>query len=252
MAGMQQLPDTPWHVGYTKKDEYDPRRHKARCVHIGKDGYCYSRYSSYYAYKCGGSAHCNFYAETQEQAEEVDLAHVSIEEEARIRSESHRNKKHAEWVKMRGTLTKEEIRIRYSRNTECPICTGPLKGKYCPYCGFGDFDSTRYKKEKERPHRIDVLAVSPKKGSYDQYDSKKKGVKFDGRNASANSRTNKKSETGKKPQYSNDLGRTKSYTTETKKDKRTCSLCVKGKCQVHGMPCNGSDYEACLFYGSSH
>lgn len=34
-----QLPDTPWHIGYITKDENDPRRHKARCVHY-RDGVC--------------------------------------------------------------------------------------------------------------------------------------------------------------------------------------------------------------------
>lgn len=25
-----QLPDMPWHIGFVKKDEWDPHRHKAR------------------------------------------------------------------------------------------------------------------------------------------------------------------------------------------------------------------------------
>ncbi len=32
-----KLPDTPWHVGYAKKEESDPRRHKARCIYL-KEG----------------------------------------------------------------------------------------------------------------------------------------------------------------------------------------------------------------------
>ena len=28
----KRLPDTPWHVGFVKKEEDDPRRHKARCI----------------------------------------------------------------------------------------------------------------------------------------------------------------------------------------------------------------------------
>lgn len=34
MKVYNKLSDTPWHVGYTKKDENDPRRHKARCATV--------------------------------------------------------------------------------------------------------------------------------------------------------------------------------------------------------------------------
>ena len=33
------LPDTPWHLGYAKKEESDPRRHKSRCVYLN-NGKC--------------------------------------------------------------------------------------------------------------------------------------------------------------------------------------------------------------------
>ena len=39
MVENNRLPDTPWHVGYAKKQEDDPRRHKARCIHYC-DGQC--------------------------------------------------------------------------------------------------------------------------------------------------------------------------------------------------------------------
>ena len=28
------LPDTPWSLGYAKKEERDPRRHKSRCMYF--------------------------------------------------------------------------------------------------------------------------------------------------------------------------------------------------------------------------
>lgn len=28
-----QLPDMSWHIGFVKKDEWDPHRHKARCIY---------------------------------------------------------------------------------------------------------------------------------------------------------------------------------------------------------------------------
>lgn len=60
----ERLPDTPWHIGYIKKDEDDPRRHKARCVY--NDG---KRCSHSRVVACCGSSHCRFYAETWDEAE---------------------------------------------------------------------------------------------------------------------------------------------------------------------------------------
>lgn len=58
-----KLPDTPWHIGYVTKDGDDPRRHKARCVY--NDGRkCLNGNMT----ECCGSAHCRFYAETEEDA----------------------------------------------------------------------------------------------------------------------------------------------------------------------------------------
>lgn len=64
-----RLPDTPWHVGYTKKEDSDPRRHKACCVYF-KDGKCTCRYNRCYALQCAGSAHCKHYSEKQGAMEE--------------------------------------------------------------------------------------------------------------------------------------------------------------------------------------
>lgn len=60
------LPDTPWHVGYALKKENDPRRHQSRCIYYDKKTkYCTTAQSPYVGIKCGGSAHCNAYAETR-------------------------------------------------------------------------------------------------------------------------------------------------------------------------------------------
>lgn len=58
-----RLPDTPWHIGYVTKDEDDPRRHKSRCVY--NDG---RKCLNTNVTECCGSAHCRFYAETEEAA----------------------------------------------------------------------------------------------------------------------------------------------------------------------------------------
>ena len=62
MNHSNHLPDTPWHVGYAKKREDDPRRHKARCIY-NNDGICDARGQM----KCPGSAHCPSYCENQDE-----------------------------------------------------------------------------------------------------------------------------------------------------------------------------------------
>ncbi len=71
-----QLPDTPWHVGFVKKEETDPRRHKSRCIHIHDDR------CKVYGEKCHGSAHCKYYAENKSQWEDVYLSTRTAEQEA--------------------------------------------------------------------------------------------------------------------------------------------------------------------------
>lgn len=60
----KKLPDTPWHIGYVKKDEDDPRRHKSRCVYNNGD-----RCNNPYMLRCVSSSHCKYYAEDWETAE---------------------------------------------------------------------------------------------------------------------------------------------------------------------------------------
>lgn len=74
-----RLPDTPWHVGYVKKEESDPRRHKARCIH--NKGVCTYGKLKCYMKPCPGSAHCIYYAENLEQEKEIYLKTRTAEEE---------------------------------------------------------------------------------------------------------------------------------------------------------------------------
>lgn len=55
-------PDTPWYVGYVKKEETDPRRHKSRCAFF-YDGICYCGQYMLYSKECNGSSHCIHYSE---------------------------------------------------------------------------------------------------------------------------------------------------------------------------------------------
>ena len=76
----KRLPDTPWHVGFVKKEEDDPRRHKARCIYYA-EGVCHQGKMGCFLRKCPGSSHCKYYAESESMAEEVYLKTRSIEEE---------------------------------------------------------------------------------------------------------------------------------------------------------------------------
>ncbi len=124
------LPDTPWHVGYTKKAEDDPRRHKSRCVHI-ESGKC-----RLLEMTCAGSMHCVSYAETWEQWEKVHAATLSNEEEHRLRAIKYQMIKRNEWYKMLERIGQAQINLKYSKALSCPICTERLREHKCNYCGF--------------------------------------------------------------------------------------------------------------------
>lgn len=78
----KKLPDTAWHIGYTKKHDEDPRRHKSRCIYK-QEFICHNGKSGAYLLRCPGSSHCIFYAENKKMAEKVYRKTRSIEEERR-------------------------------------------------------------------------------------------------------------------------------------------------------------------------
>ena len=70
------LSGTPWHVGYLKKEEDDPRRDKRNCAYYNK-GYCTHRFG-----KCIGSSHCDHYKcyrDEQIKQKKRDLGSQQIE-----------------------------------------------------------------------------------------------------------------------------------------------------------------------------
>lgn len=136
--GEAKLPDTPWHVGYTKKAEDDPRRHKSRCIHIYWDNSC--AYNS----KCIGSSHCQFYAETEEQDKKNRRDRMTNEELAMYRAAQYKDqmrKKAEELLK----TNPNAFETRSIGARDCFICGEQLKitagdrshpsEKVCPYCG---------------------------------------------------------------------------------------------------------------------
>ena len=77
MVENNRLPDTPWHVGYAKKQEDDPRRHKARCIHYC-DGQC--GWKANYSGKCIGSSHCMDYSESLEDFKKLQESRKTAEQ----------------------------------------------------------------------------------------------------------------------------------------------------------------------------
>lgn len=134
-----RLPDTPWHVGYAKKDEDDPRRHKARCIHYRK-GICMSTRSNYSHEKCGGSSHCSDYSESYKDYEKLLESKKTVDEIARENREKYRKsvkKRKSEFIK------KSNAYAYKSTDTlkRCLLCDEGLKKlarsvKKCSFCGL--------------------------------------------------------------------------------------------------------------------
>lgn len=121
------LPDIPWHIGYAKKKEDDPRRHKARCIHY-KDGICQLNKA-----RCGGSAHCISYSEDKTDEYRYYGYGISHSNEVwfsdKIRKFCHDRNREIRWKFLKDIF-------------ECPICGRaiedyvPLKyiAKRCSHC----------------------------------------------------------------------------------------------------------------------
>lgn len=131
--GKSKLPDTPWHVGYTKKDEHDPRRHKAWCIHL-KNSICTCGPCGCFMTRCDGSSHCKFYAETEKQWEEYLEEMKTDEDRAYERAELYKQQKrqHVRHMLEDGRYTKT---YRFGESMLiCPFCKQKIKKLHCDYC----------------------------------------------------------------------------------------------------------------------
>lgn len=132
--GEGKLPDTAWHVGYAKKEEDDPRRHKGRCIHKYGD-ICHCAVSGCYLLKCGGSSHCRTYAESELVWEEYLEDMMTDEDKEKERAFMYRLQKQG---LVRELLKNGDYHKKYSlRQTmkDCPFCQSKLKDMKCEYCG---------------------------------------------------------------------------------------------------------------------
>lgn len=133
----RQLPDTPWHIGYAYKDEQDPRRHKAWCIHL-ENKICKCGMSGCYMTNCAGSSHCKYYAEGQSQWDEyveaMKTAEEKNEEAAEIRAALYRKEKR-EYVREQLVSCTYNRRYRFMpAMLKCPFCQGRMKGLKCDFC----------------------------------------------------------------------------------------------------------------------
>ena len=132
-----RLPDTPWHVGYAYKDEHDPRRHKAWCIHLEK-GKCKCGFSGCYMTTCAGSSHCKYYAEGEAQwkkyLEEMKTEEEKAAEAAEVRAALYRKEKR-DYVRAQLESGTYMNRFRfYPSMINCPFCRDRLKNLECKYC----------------------------------------------------------------------------------------------------------------------
>lgn len=158
MVENNRLPDTPWHVGYAKKQEDDPRRHKARCIHY-RDGQC--GWKANYSGKCIGSSHCMDYSESLEDFKKLQESKKTAEQIERDNIDKY--KKSLEPKKEQ--LERSNNPYKYRKCSElnrCLVCDEHLyKEKYslkrCKYCGmfYVDID------DSTRDEIMDIVKADP-------------------------------------------------------------------------------------------
>jgi len=135
-----RLPDTPWHVGFAKKKEDDPRRHRSRCVHYYTGSkLCGARESMYFGKTCPGSSHCAYYAETWEDAKRLKENSRTIDEEGAEEADKHRKVCIDEAKRLMHEQPLKHFNV--GQILYCKVCgedvskQGCKKGRVeCPYC----------------------------------------------------------------------------------------------------------------------
>lgn len=128
----RQLPDSAWHIGYVKKEEDEPRRHKSRCIfNDGKN--CMSPHMIY----CNGSAHCKYYAESEDDARYFGITVIKVHKDTdKVKSQAavlHKREKDMEnaflwtgrgnWIEGRQKKKKFKGSKKNSQlKTVCDLC----------------------------------------------------------------------------------------------------------------------------------
>ena len=133
----KKLPDTPWHVGYAYKNENDPRRHKARCIHLDKM-ICKCSLSGCYLMRCAGSSHCKCYSEEKSQwvryLNELITDEERNEQSAETRAALYR-KERQEFVQAQLLSSTYHKRYKFlPAMVNCPFCRERMRNLKCNFC----------------------------------------------------------------------------------------------------------------------
>ena len=111
MNGLSQRMGTPSHLEYLHMKENDTKRHKSRCIEYdNKKDICMCTDSANYLLKCGGSSHCKYYREEQEETEQDKEDIDQLEQQPIV-------VKKKQIIKI---LPKDKVK-------KCPICQEPTK-----------------------------------------------------------------------------------------------------------------------------
>ena len=95
--------DTPWHIGYAKKEEDDPRRDKRRCIFLEK-GRCTNGQSGAFAMRCPGSSHCGQYREEYREDEYIKEERCDFE------------------TVLFREFSRQQVWDTYRNSDQCPFC----------------------------------------------------------------------------------------------------------------------------------
>lgn len=116
------MPDTPWHIGYAKKKEEEPRRHKARCAYLDK-GICKCGRDCCYMERCKGSSHCRHYTEESIEKAEEEQRQVDIEVSVKAALSNYKSRPDIEIIRFCGQRyfkihfsEEESLMIPYEKN----------------------------------------------------------------------------------------------------------------------------------------
>ncbi len=156
MNNGRRMPDTPWHIGYAKKDEDDPRRDKRRCVYYAS-GHC-----QYRKERCFGSSHCGNYSEVRRYFIAERDQERTAEALRKERIERYKSTLELEKNKLDRSRNNSSRYIRSENLKKCMVCGDALETRFlslrcCRYCGMFYVNAEDYCDERV----LGILCSSP-------------------------------------------------------------------------------------------
>lgn len=135
---------TPTHIEYLRMSDNDTKRHKSRCVEYDKKKkVCMCVQSPYFTMKCGGSSHCEFYAETEATIESKPTSTLQDLKKEKIWVVSVEIHKQRKCTKCQGKTEREMIDVTYTENGK--FINNKLPIYRCSNCGKAFLPETVFK-----------------------------------------------------------------------------------------------------------